>query len=142
MACPGRTAVRDREEPALVLLFLQHDFGFHLLACALQLHAHQYYQAHVGGLACFGFVEFPISPIQYRPGAEPPPFEPRFEWTPERYDHAVYGDSFDYWLVRHARRLGSSRSIFRASAPSGAEEPHVVFEGPRWTLYARPGLGE
>ncbi len=104
------------------------------------LHAHQYYQAHVGGLAAFGFVEFPISPIQYKPGAEPPPFPARFEWTPERYDHAVYGDAFDYWLIRHAPGQPAPASLFRRRAPSGAEPPAVAYEGVRWTLFARPGL--
>lgn len=135
-------AALERAEPGRRLLGLIFDRQSEVAPFPTYLHAHQYYQAHVGGLACFGFVEFPISPIQYRPGAEPPPFAPRFEWTPERYDHATYGDSFDYWLVRHAPRTRVPSSIFRAPAPSGAAPPHVVFEGPRWTLYARPGLGE
>lgn len=133
-------AALSHTEPGRRLLGLIHDRQSTEAPFATYLHAHQYYQAHVGGLACFGFVEFPISPIQYRPGAEPPPFPPRFEWTPERYDHATYGDAFDYWLVRHAPGRGAPSSTFRATAPSGAPAPHVVFEGPRWTLYAREGL--
>jgi hypothetical protein len=96
------------------------------------LHSHQYYQAHVGGLACFGFVEFPISPIQYRPGAEPPPFQPRFEWTPESYDHATYEGSFTFWLVRHREGGRPARSIFRTGTA-----PEAVYEGRRWTVYRR-----
>jgi hypothetical protein len=96
------------------------------------LHSHQYYQAHVGGLACFGFVEFPISPIQYRPGAEPPPFPPRFEWTPESYDHATYGASFDHWLVRHREGGRPARTIFR-----NGTAPEPIYEGSRWTVYRR-----
>jgi len=120
------------------LLGLMFDRQSAEVPLPVYLHAHQYYQAHVGGLAAFGFVEFPISPIQYKAGAEPPPFPPRFEWTPERYDHAVYGDYFDYWLVRHAPGRPAPNGLFRARAASGAEPPTTLFEGPRWTLYGRP----
>ena len=107
----------------------------------IYLHAHQYYQARVGGLACFSFVEFPKSPVQYRPGAEPPPFPPRFEWEPMRYDHHVWGDAFDYWLVRHEAHRQPPR-VFRAASPTNAAEPVRVIETDRWTLYARPELAD
>ncbi len=103
------------------------------------LHAHQYYQARVGGLACFSFVEFPKSPVLYRPGTEPPPFPPRFEWMPQSYDHHVYGDAFDYWLVRHEAHRPLPPP-FRRPSPSGAPLPVQVFESDHWTLYARPEL--
>ena len=134
----GDLALALREtQPGQRLLGLIYDPQSEVVPLAVYMHAHQYYQARVGGLACFSFVEFPKSPVQYAEGAAPPPFPPRFEWTPQRYDHAVWGDSFDYWLVRHAigRRPGS---IFRARAPSGAPAPVPVYEGDRWTLYAVP----
>ncbi len=97
----------------------------------IYLHAHQYYQARVGGLACWSFVELPKSPVVYREGAEPPPFPPRFEWLPQHYDHAVYGEAFDYWLVRHEPGR-APRHVFRGGAP-----PRAVYEGDRWSLFAR-----
>ena len=126
-------------EPGHRLLGLVFDAQSHVVRAPIFLHAHQYYQARVGGLACFSFVEFPKSPVQYRPGAEPPPFPPRFEWEPMRYDHGVWGDAFDYWLVRHDAHRQPPR-VFRSSSPSNAAEPVRVVETDRWTLYARPEL--
>ena len=126
-------------EPGHRLLGLVFDAQSHVVRAPIYLHAHQYYQARVGGLACFSFVEFPKSPVQYRPGAEPPPFPPRFEWEPGRYDHHVWGDAFDYWLVRHDAHRQPPR-VFRTASASGAPEPVRVIETDRWTLYARPEL--
>lgn len=126
-------------EPGHRLLGLVFDAQSSVVRAPIYLHAHQYYQARQGGLACFSFVEFPKSPVQYRPGAEPPPFPPRFEWEPSRYDHHVWGDAFDYWLVRHGAHRPPPR-VFRAASPSGAPEPVRLLETDRWTLYARPEL--
>jgi hypothetical protein len=126
-------------EPGHRLLGLIFDAQSRVVRAPIYLHAHQYYQARVGGLACFSFVEFPKSPVQYRPGAEPPPFPPRFEWEPHRYDHHVWGDAFDYWLVRHEAHRAPGR-IFRTPSPSGAPEPVQVVQTDRWTLFAVPDL--
>jgi len=122
-------------EPGHRLLGLVFDAQSHVVRAPIYLHAHQYYQARVGGLACFSFVEFPKSPVQYRPGAEPPPFPPRFEWEPMRYDHRVWGDAFDYWLVRHDAHRPAPQ-VFRSPSPSGAPAPTLVIETDRWALYA------
>ncbi len=114
---------------------LMFDAQSSVVPLPLYLHAHQYFQARVGGLACFSFVEFPKSPVQYAPGAAPPPFPPRFEWTPERYDHGVWGDAFDAWLVRHAPGRPPP-ALFRRAAPGGGPTPTPVYEGERWTVYA------
>ncbi len=119
------------------------------------LHLHQYYQARNGGSASFGFAEFTISPVQYRRGTEPPPFPPRFEWTPERFDYATYKDYFDYYLVRRApgpagpdleapRRLLEGRQadpsqrvqlgFYRGTL---GDAPHLVFENAHWSLWSR-----
>ncbi len=132
-------AVLEETEPGHRLLGLMFDRSSTVVSQPIYLHAHQYYQARVGGLSCFSFVEFPKSPVQYRPGHEPPPFPPRFEWTPERYDHSVYGDAFDYWLVRHEAHRPGPR-IFRSASPSGAAEPVLIFETDHWSLFARPEL--
>ncbi len=126
-------------EPGHRLLGLVFDSGSAIVRAPIYLHVAQYYQARVGGLACFSFVEFPKSPVQYREGAAPPPFPPRFEWEPGRYDHHVWGDAFDYWLVRHAEHRPPPR-VFRAPSPSNAPEPVRVLETDRFTLYARPEL--
>lgn len=117
------------------LLGLIYDAQSDVVPLPIYLHAHQYYQARVGGLACFSFVEFPKSPVQYAEGAAPPPFPPRFEWTPQRYDHGIWGDAFDYWLVRHSPGARPP-SPFRRPSPSGAPTPQMIYEGDRWTLYA------
>ncbi len=97
------------------------------------MHAHQYYQARIGGLAYFTFAEFPMAPVRLRPGAlshRPPP---GFEWNPGLYDHSKFGDDFDYWLVRGKPPDG----LFAAAPPSGAAAPDVLFAGPTWTLFGR-----
>ncbi|UJR79938.1 hypothetical protein [Sandaracinus amylolyticus] len=128
------SAALEHTEPGARLLGLIFDPQSEVVPLPIYLHAHQYFQARVGGLACFSFVEFPKSPVQYAEGAAPPPFPPRFEWTPQRYDHAVWGESFDYWLVRHESGRDAPRSLFRG-AP---DAPEPVFESDRWTLFARP----
>lgn len=133
------SAVLAETEPGHRLLGLVYDRQSAVVASPIYLHVHQYYQARVGGLACFSFVEFPKSPVLYRPGAEPPPFPPRFEWMPESYDHRVYGDYFDYWLVRHEAHR-TMPPPFRTPSPSGAPTPVLVFETDHWSLYARPEL--
>ncbi len=133
------SAVLDETEPGHRLIGLIYDRQSSVVSSPIYLHAHQYYQARVGGLACFNFVEFPKSPVLYRAGAEPPPFPPRFEWMPEAYDHHVYGDAFDYWLVRHeAHRM--MPPPFHSPSPSGAPTPVLLFETDHWSLYARPEL--
>jgi hypothetical protein len=133
------SAVLAETRPGHRLLGLMYDRQSAIVGSPIYLHAHQYYQARVGGLACFNFVEFPKSPVQYRAGAEPPPFPPRFEWMPESYDHHVYGDAFDYWLVRHAAHHPMPPP-FRSPSPSGAPTPVLLFETDHWSLYARPEL--
>lgn len=119
------------------LLGLIFDSGSSTIRAPIFLHAHQYYQARQGGSAAFSFVEFPKSPVQYRPGAEPPPFPPRFEWEPHRYDHAIWGDAFDYWLLRHSAHTSPPR-VFHSPSPSGAAMPELVVQTDRWSLYALP----
>lgn len=133
------SAVLAETQPGRRLIGLIHDRQSAIVSSPIYLHAHQYYQARVGGLACFNFVEFPKSPVLYRPGHEPPPFPPRFEWMPGAYDHHVYGDAFDYWLVRHE----AHRTLpppFHSPSPSGAPMPVLLFETDHWSLYARPEL--
>lgn len=127
----------DVMEPGRRTLGLMFDKMSNVISLPIYLHVHQYYQARRGGLACFSFVEFPKSPVSYRPGAEPPPFPPRFEWTPEAYRHDVYGDAFDYWLVRHGEHRPSP-DVFRG-VPE-AERPQPIMETDRFTVFAHPRL--
>jgi hypothetical protein len=119
------------------------------------LHAHQYYQARVGGSASFGFAEFTISPVRYKPGTEPPPFPPRFEWTPERFEYPKYRGYFDLYLIRRApgdqpagmeaaRKVLETRQVdLEQRVDLGfyqgplREAPRLVFDGPRWTVWTR-----
>lgn len=120
-------------EPGRKLVGLMFDRGSDVVPFAAYLHAHQYYQARVGGLAAWGFVELPKSPVIYREGAAPEPFPPRFEWTPERFNWNTWGNYFDYFLVRVAPGSPPPRVIPSA----GPIAPRLVFEGARWRLYAR-----
>lgn len=129
----------EHTEPGGRLMGLIHDQASQVVPFATYLHAHQYYQARVGGMACFSFVEFPKSPVQWAEGAAPPPFSPRFEWTPQRYDHATWGEHFDYWLIRHPPGRPPSNPLRVRPDQPGA--PERVFESSRWTLYARPNSG-
>lgn len=123
-----------RTKPGRRLLGIIYDRGSEVVGLPAYLHAHQYYQARVGGLAGYSFAELPKSPIRYRPGLEPPPFPPRFEWTPEAFDAARYGSFFDYFLVR-TRPGQPAQGFFPTNDPG---RPRLVFEGPRWKLYAKP----
>ena len=127
--------VLEHTEPGLRMMGLIYDPASETVPFATYLHAHQYYQARVGGLACFSFVEFPKSPVQYAPGAAPAPFPPRFEWTPQRYDHATWGEQFDYWLVRHPPGRPTPNPL--RVRPDTPDAPHIIFESSRWTLFAQ-----
>lgn len=120
-------------KPGRRLLGLVHDRGSEVVLLPIYLHAHAYYQARVGGLSCYSFAELPKSPVRFRPGAEPPPFPPRFEWTPEAFEADRYGAFFDYFLVR--TRPGQPAPLL--SPPDHPRAPRLAFEGPRWKLYAK-----
>lgn len=120
-------------KPGRRLLGLIYDRGSEVVALPVYLHAHAYYQARVGGLAGYSFAELPKSPVRYRPGLEPPSFPPRFEWTPEAFEADRYGKLFDYFLVRTRPGL----PVPRLFPPDASDSPRLVFEGPRWKLYAK-----
>ncbi len=121
-----------RTKPGRRLVGLIFDRYSDVMNTPTWLHAHQYYQVRPGGLAAFGFVEFPISPLVYRYAAAPPAFEPRFEWQPETFDYGKYGEHFDYFLVRSVAGRPAPRFWGDADPP-----PRLIFESPRWRLYAR-----
>lgn len=128
--------VLARTEPGKRLLGLIYDRGSEVVALPIYLHAHQYYPARIGGLAAYSFAELPKSPIRYRAGLEPPPFPPRFEWTPEAFEADRYTPFFDYVLVR----TPPGQPAPRVFPPGGLDTPRLVFEGPRWKLYAKQSL--
>jgi hypothetical protein len=123
-----------RTKPGRRLLGLIHDRASAVVRLPAYLHAHAYYAARIGGYAAYSFAELPKSPVRYRPGFEPPALPPRFEWTPEAFDGARYSEFFDYLLVR-------TRPGQPAPPPSASEAGafRLVFDGPRWKLYAKPG---
>ncbi len=118
-------------KPGRRLLGLVFDRYSRVTRAPTWIHSQQYYQARIGGLAAFGFVEFPISPLVYRPGAEPPVFPIRFEWTPERLDYNRFRPYFDYYLVRTGP--GQPAPAFWR----GHRAPQLLFESPRWKLFER-----
>ncbi len=122
--------------PGKKLVGLVFDRQSAVVPFVAYMHAHQYYQARVGGLAAWGFVELPKSPVKYREGAAPPPFPPRFEWTPERFSWGTWGEYFDYFLIRTAPDRPAP-PLFPLAAPNA---PELIYESPRWKLYGRRGL--
>ena len=123
-----------RTQPGRRLVGLISDRESAVVRLPAYLHAHAYYAAHVGGFAAYSFAELPKSPVRYRRGFAPPALPPRFEWTPEAFDAAREGRFFDYVLVR--ARPGAPAPPFPAGE---AGVFRLVFDGPRWRLYAKPG---
>lgn len=124
-----------RTKPGRRLLGLIHDRGSAVVQLPAYLHAHAYYAARVGGYAAYSFAELPKSPVRYRPGFSPPALPPRFEWTPEAFEATRDGRFFDYLLVRTRPGLAAP------PVPAGeAASFRLVFDGPRWKLYAKPGI--
>jgi len=126
-------AALARTRPGGRLLGLNPDRGSEIVGLPAYLHSHAYYQARIGGLSYYSFAELPKSPVRFRKGAEPPPFPPRFEWTPEAFEADRYGSYFDYFLVR--TRPGLPATVL--FPPGGPANPKLVFDGPRWKLYAK-----
>lgn len=113
------------------LMTLVFDSGSRVVTWPAFLHVSQYALAERGGVAEFSFVNFTKSPIHYREETAPPRMPARFEWTPERYDHAAWGGYYDHVLVRGPR--GRAEALFRRGGPAMEQ---VVAAGP-WTLYRR-----
>ncbi|MSP91097.1 MAG: hypothetical protein EXR79_04725 [Myxococcales bacterium] len=91
-----------RAEPAKRLISLVHGPGSEVLNQGPMLHLGQYYVVDRGGMASFSFANYPQSPIVYPDLDGPPPFPPRFEWTPEAFNWHDHGWWYDYVLVRGA----------------------------------------
>lgn len=119
--------------PGKRLLGLIYDTASAQIPLPVFLHAHQYYQAHVGGMAAWSCVELAHSPILYRDGAAPPPFPARFEWTPYVFAWQPWGPYFDYFLVRTPRGRAVP-SPFMAATNGKVRE---LYDGARWKLYER-----
>jgi hypothetical protein len=79
-------AALAKAAPGKRLLGLIFDVWSAVVSLRPFVHAHQYYQARVGGMAAWGFVELAHSPLAFREGAAPPPFPWGFEWNPDAYD--------------------------------------------------------
>ncbi len=98
-AGPIRQVVAQAE-PGKCLISLVYGAGSNVLNQAPLLHLGQYYVVDRGGMASFSFANFPQSPVLYPDVGGPPTFPARFEWTPERFTWAEYGNYFDYFLIR------------------------------------------
>lgn len=122
--------------PGKKLLGLVFDRQSAVVPFVTYMHSHQYYQARVGGLAAWSFVELPKSPVKYREDAAPPPFPPRFEWAPERFVWGTWGEYFDYFLIRTAPNRPAP-NMFPLGAPNS---PELIYDSPRWHLYAKRSL--
>lgn len=84
-----------------------------------------YAQALKGGDVSFSFAGLPSIPVAYRPGMQAP--HP-YEWSPQDFDFATMGASYDYFLARGSL-WGRAESI-----RSGAE---LVQKSGPWELWKR-----
>jgi hypothetical protein len=124
-------AVTAKIPQAPKLMYLVFDHGGSNRAQTPYIHLPAYVQAEKGGWLSFHFASFGASPIRYREGPDavvPPPVPKRWEWTPERYDHATQGAFFDWFLVRSRE---SPTRLFRGDA--------IVLEAHQgsWWLFRR-----
>ncbi len=125
------SAVTAKIPQAPHLMYLVFDHGGSNRAQTPYIHLPAYVQAEKGGWLSFHFAAFGGSPVRYREGTDaavPPPFPRRWEWTPERYDHAKQGAFFDWFLVRSQE---SPVRLFRGDA--------IVLEAHQgnWWLFRR-----
>ncbi len=86
-----------------------------------------YYQALRGGDVSFSFAGLPSIPVAYRPGMQAP--HP-YEWSPQDFDWATMGDSYDYFLVR-GRPWGRAAALRRHAV--------LLREAGPWQLWGRGG---
>jgi hypothetical protein len=113
------------------VMTLVFDNGSHIVTWPAFLHFSQYAIAAHGGVAEFSFVNFTKSPIHYRDADAPPQLPARFEWTPERYDHAGDGAYYSHLLVRGAQARVDL--LLRRGGPA----MRISKQAGRWTLYER-----
>jgi hypothetical protein len=85
------------------LLYLIYDLRGSQKRASPFLHLPAWIQAEKGGALAFHFARWNFYPIRYRElsASVPPPFEERFEWTPQNFDVFKHGPWFDTFLVRH-----------------------------------------
>lgn len=85
------------------LLYLIYDLRGSQKRASPFLHLPAWIQAEKGGALAFHFARWGFYPIRYRDlsPSVPPPFEERFEWTPQNFDVLKQGPWFDTFLVRH-----------------------------------------
>lgn len=126
--------VLDQLPPGPRLMTLVFDRGSQVVAWPPYLHVSQYAVARRGGVAEFSFVNFTKSPIHYVEAEAPPRLPARFEWTPERYDHAAHGSYYTHVLVRGSAQ--KAEALWQGRGPP----MRVVHRAGRWTLYARADL--
>ncbi|HVW29172.1 MAG TPA: hypothetical protein VHC69_27590 [Polyangiaceae bacterium] len=89
--------------PAPRLLYLIYDLRGSQKRASPFLHLPAWIQAEKGGALAFHFARWGFYPVRYREASPnvPPPFEDRFEWTPQHFDVRKQGPWFDTFLVRH-----------------------------------------
>jgi hypothetical protein len=124
-------AVSEKIPKAPKLLYLVFDHDGSDRAQTPYIHLPAWVQAEKGGWLSFHFAMFGASPVRYREGPDavvPPPVPRRWEWTPDRYDHAAQSPFFDWFLVRSRE---NPAPIFQGDA--------IVLETHRgtWWLFRR-----
>lgn len=93
-----------------------------------------YYMLAHGGLTSFSFAQYPATPITHRNISEFPHTGFRTEWSPNRFRYELYGQSYDYFLVRDANPARRLRSA----------EPNVelVLQAGQWAVFRNVSRGE
>jgi hypothetical protein len=99
-------AIKREAKMAPRLMYLVFDHGGSTRNVTPFIHLPAWIQAEKGGALSFHFVGLAHGwPIRYRSETPevPPPFPERWEWTPQRYVHAIHGAWFDEFLIRTRR---------------------------------------
>jgi hypothetical protein len=100
------------------------------------MHFSCYAQVIAGSDVGFSFAGLPSIPVRYRPGMQAP--HP-YEWTPEAFDWASMGASYDAFLVSGAPR-GRGGAELRRNAAIVARAGAFTLWRPKGGLTGRPPL--
>lgn len=119
-------AQAERGKRLMALIF---NSGSTVVNQAPYIHFGQYYVIDRGGMASFSFANFPQSPVVYPTEGGPPTLPARFEWTPERFSWAEYGNWYDYFLLRDE----NGRNVFGADR----DQVELVARQGVWSLYKK-----
>ena len=100
------------------------------------LHFAAYYMLEHGGMISYSFARINSVSLDYRNYAEFPLPGYRAEWEPQRFRYSLYGDQYDYFLVRDSTSRGL-RWVREAR-----DQVELVAQARPWYVYRNVGSNE